>query len=343
MKSWLPFEALSDIIMKKSNKRRRSMNLANNLYYLRKHDKITQEELADKLGVSRQSVSKWETGEAYPETEKLIALCDLFHVSLDELVRGEIKGLGPTVPDQTISSQASAYGAHMDSFSKKIAAGVFFILFGVALCVALSGISLFLGKPLSDLIAVMGAVVLLLFIAVAVFLFVYSGIAHDKFRNEHPTVETCYSPAQTEAFSKRFALAMACLVSAILLDTVFLVTFCALIEAEILFASHPEQASCFVVATFLFLLSLIVGGLVYYGIQHTKYHVTEYNNQSESDSNQPRKKWNDTICGVIMLLATALFLLLGFVWNLWHPGWVVFPIGGILCGIISTILHVKDD
>ncbi len=64
------------------------MNLSENLHFLRKRDKITQEELADRLGVSRQAVSKWETGEAFPETDKLIMLCDMFNVSLDELVRG---------------------------------------------------------------------------------------------------------------------------------------------------------------------------------------------------------------------------------------------------------------
>lgn len=65
------------------------MSFADNLQYLRKKNKITQEELADELGVSRQSVSKWETGEAYPETEKLILLSDKFGVTLDELIRGE--------------------------------------------------------------------------------------------------------------------------------------------------------------------------------------------------------------------------------------------------------------
>ena len=54
------------------------MSFSENLQYLRKRDRITQEELADKIGVSRQSVSKWETGEAYPETDKLIVLCDMF-------------------------------------------------------------------------------------------------------------------------------------------------------------------------------------------------------------------------------------------------------------------------
>ena len=40
--------------------------------------------------------------------------------------------------------------------------------------------------------------------------------------------------------------------------------------------------------------------------------------------------------------ATAAFLLMGFVWNLWHPGWVVFPIGGILCGIVSSIRSARN-
>ncbi len=66
------------------------MSFADNLQYLRKKNKITQEELAEDLGVSRQSVSKWETGDAYPETEKLIALCDKFDVTLDDLLRGNV-------------------------------------------------------------------------------------------------------------------------------------------------------------------------------------------------------------------------------------------------------------
>ncbi|MCI2111360.1 MAG: helix-turn-helix domain-containing protein [Bacilli bacterium] len=54
---------------------------------LRKANDITQEELADKLGVSRQSVSKWESDLAYPETDKLIALATLFNCSVDYLLK----------------------------------------------------------------------------------------------------------------------------------------------------------------------------------------------------------------------------------------------------------------
>lgn len=66
------------------------MDLANNISYLRKKNGLTQEDLADYLHVSRQSVSKWETGESYPDTEKIIAICEKFNVTMDALVRGNL-------------------------------------------------------------------------------------------------------------------------------------------------------------------------------------------------------------------------------------------------------------
>ena len=57
------------------------------LYTLRKSKGLSQEQIAEKCGVSRQSVSKWETGLAYPETDTLLTLCDLMEVSLDSLLR----------------------------------------------------------------------------------------------------------------------------------------------------------------------------------------------------------------------------------------------------------------
>ena len=56
-----------------------------NLQKLRASKNISQEQLADKIGVSRQSVSAWESGKSSPELEKLVAISNLFNVSLDEL------------------------------------------------------------------------------------------------------------------------------------------------------------------------------------------------------------------------------------------------------------------
>ena len=65
------------------------MEFNNKLYELRKQKGFSQEELANRLNVSRQTISKWEVGESTPDMEKLIAISDLFEVSLDELVKGE--------------------------------------------------------------------------------------------------------------------------------------------------------------------------------------------------------------------------------------------------------------
>ena len=66
------------------------MSLGENLQFLRKKSEITQEQLAEKLEVSRQSVSKWESDAAYPEMDKIIQICDLFHVGMDDLVRKDV-------------------------------------------------------------------------------------------------------------------------------------------------------------------------------------------------------------------------------------------------------------
>jgi transcriptional regulator with XRE-family HTH domain len=67
------------------------MNFAERILYCRKKALLSQEELANKLGVSRQAVSKWETGESIPDMNNLAALADIFQVSLDWLIKGEEK------------------------------------------------------------------------------------------------------------------------------------------------------------------------------------------------------------------------------------------------------------
>lgn len=62
------------------------MKFGENLYNLRKSAKMSQEKLAEKMDVSRQSVSKWENGESYPEMEKIMKLCDIFHCKINDLV-----------------------------------------------------------------------------------------------------------------------------------------------------------------------------------------------------------------------------------------------------------------
>ena len=66
-----------------------TLETANRLFELRKKHNLSQEELAEKLGVSRQAVSKWERSEASPDTDNLIALAKIYDLTLDELIFGE--------------------------------------------------------------------------------------------------------------------------------------------------------------------------------------------------------------------------------------------------------------
>ena len=66
------------------------MNFASNLQKLRKKENMSQEALAERLDVTRQSVSKWESGASYPEMDKLISICKIFNVDMDTLVNGDV-------------------------------------------------------------------------------------------------------------------------------------------------------------------------------------------------------------------------------------------------------------
>ena len=66
------------------------MEFNNKLYELRKQKGFSQEELANRLNVSRQTISKWEVGESTPDMENLVAISELFEISLDELVLDKV-------------------------------------------------------------------------------------------------------------------------------------------------------------------------------------------------------------------------------------------------------------
>ena len=66
------------------------MSFSENLYNLRKKEGLSQEEFAEKIDVSRQTISKWEIGQTTPEMDKLIMISKLFNVSIDELTENAV-------------------------------------------------------------------------------------------------------------------------------------------------------------------------------------------------------------------------------------------------------------
>lgn len=69
------------------------MKFGDNLKTIRKNNKMSQEQLAEKVGVSRQSVSKWENGEAYPEMHNILQLCKIFNCKINDLVHTEMSDI----------------------------------------------------------------------------------------------------------------------------------------------------------------------------------------------------------------------------------------------------------
>lgn len=105
------------------------MEFNNKLYELRKQKGFSQEELANRLNVSRQTVSKWEVGDSTPDMEKLVAISDLFGISLDELVLGKapepVPEVQPAKPDIYSEIKADIKANVLtDSNRKKIKKGL---------------------------------------------------------------------------------------------------------------------------------------------------------------------------------------------------------------------------
>lgn len=86
-----------------------NIETANRLLQYRKKHNLSQEELANKIGVSRQAVSKWERAEASPDTDNLILLADIYGVSLDELLKGVQEDSEKTESDQETEQNKKTY------------------------------------------------------------------------------------------------------------------------------------------------------------------------------------------------------------------------------------------
>lgn len=94
-----------------------NIDIANRLFELRKKNSLSQEDLAEKIGVSRQAVSKWERAEASPDTDNLILLAKLYEISLDELLSTD----EPVAP--TSKMERDAGGDFSDGYSERYQSG----------------------------------------------------------------------------------------------------------------------------------------------------------------------------------------------------------------------------
>lgn len=130
-------------------KEKENMTLGEKIAKQRKDLNYTQEQLADILGVSRQSISKWESDIAYPETEKLIELGKIFDCSMDYLLKEDIVEKGETQTSIFSEISKKAITPENKEKSKKILK-IVGIIFGVVLAIDIISMVLyfyFLGFP----------------------------------------------------------------------------------------------------------------------------------------------------------------------------------------------------
>lgn len=88
-------------------------------------------------------------------------------------------------------------------------------------------------------------------------------------------------------------------------------------------------------------ITITVPIITYYGIQKDKYDLNKYN----KTNNIELKKETELIgkiSAVIMLTSTIIYFILGFIFNLWKYNWMLFPIGGMICGIFAVILNKEE-
>ena len=296
------------------------MSLAENLQFLRAREGITQEQLAERMDVSRQSVSKWESGASYPEMDTLLKLCDMFQVDMDTLLRGSV--------ENSLSEDTAGYDRFMTLYARKIAGGVSAIVGSVALWSFLSALGL------SEML---GTAMLLLVIAAAAVVFIASGMEEEHFRKKHPVIPDFYTEPQKERFHRRYIWYIAGGVGAILLGVVMMVlAFTVLPERE------PYES--YIGAAFLAVVACAVYFLIYGGMLEDKYNIAKYNRQNNpTPEDRSRRRRATTACAVIMLLATAVFLTLGLGWDNWESATIIYPVGGVFCGAAWMLLGPRMD
>jgi transcriptional regulator with XRE-family HTH domain len=171
----------------------RKMILADKIIENRKKNGWSQEELADKLGVSRQSVSKWEGAQAVPDMKKIVLMSEIFGVSTDYLLRDDIdvaepaesapidNGLEETVRSVSME-EASAFLTHNERAAKRISTGVMMCILSPVLLIVISGLAEAGFVDLESAFAEAGGTAaLIVIVAIAVGLFVREGMRGKRY------------------------------------------------------------------------------------------------------------------------------------------------------------------
>ncbi len=287
-----------------------------NLQFYRKQKNMTQEQLAEHFDISRQTVSKWEAGTSYPEMEKILQLCDLFSCDMDTLLRKDAAAL--EIED------SQGYNNHMEKWRRKLTFGITMLIVGLAVYQILDSFQI--AETIVNILFLMIVIVAILDLIVA-------GMQHDIYRKNHQVISNFYSKEEKQKSEEKFPIYIAVGIGIILFGVLI-----GMNGDE--FPLLVGMTSDFYNGIFLILTAIGVGTIVYNGLGQVKYDIEGYNKENNPDFIS--KKINNKIvtwCGCIMIFVTILFCIAGFVFQLWEICWIVYPVGGLLCGMIALIFQ----
>lgn len=216
--------------------------------------------------------------------------------------------------------------------------GVFLCLTGAALLILLSqlGGDGYLGSRFSEGGgSMLGLMALILLLVPAIGLFIYSNTKLERFEHlQEDFILTSSMRTMVEQSQARFAptytLSLIAGVSTIILSTL------AIFAPMVIFG---DNASTYGVAGMLPLVGGAVFVFIYYGRIRESHQVLLQTGE-HSKSKKAENKVIGAVAAIVWPLATCLFLLTGFVFDMWHINWVIFPVTGILFGVFSAVFNI---
>ena len=325
------------------------MILADKIVSLRKKACWSQEDLAEKLGVPRQSVSKWEGAQSVPDMDKVVMMSRLFGVSTDFLLKDELEeeahcaaAQDDDTPLRRVSlTQASAYLALRKAAAPKIAIATALCITSPVTLILLAGMSEVQRFPISgNAAAGIGLCVLLVLVAVAVSLFLRTAaqVREFKFLEEEP-FETEYGvdgmvrQRQQEYKDTNTRLTTVGVVLCVLAAVPLFAVMC-IDGADLLYVG---AVCALLVLVAIGCLALVTAG-VYQGAMEQLLE--------EGDYTRPQKKHHKlmgTVTMIYWLTATAVFLL--YTYGPHGNGqpqysWIIWAVAGVLYAAVMGIVRI---
>ena len=324
------------------------MILADKIIRLRKKNGWSQEDLADKMNVSRQAVSKWEGAQTIPDLEKILQLSILFGVSTDYLLKDEIEDeelTNDSSSDTTIKRislvEANAYLEQRKKASWRIALATFLCILSPITLIVLSILSEQPNAVLTETTAsVIGLTVLFALVLCAVPIFIYCGFKNQpyEFLDKNIPFELEYGVKglvneKKKAFRPTY-IAYNIIATCVCIFSVIPLILLSFTENELL------------VATALALLMVIAGigaGMfIVAGTQNAS--MQKLLKEGEFTEKEKKRTSVKEVVGFCYWGAlTAIFLAVSFLTNGWHLSWIIFAVGGILFPIVMCICNYFAD